>query len=477
MNRIILVLLLFVSISYAQIPETGCWLSGAPLPTPRQELQLVQLNGLIYVIGGIDVTMVASNVVEVYNPATDSWTTAAPLPLTMHHLSTAVVNGKIYVLGGYHPGFQAVNNVFEYDPAMNQWTEKAPMLQARGAATASVVNGKIYVIGGVHTPGGPTGANEVYDPVADTWQALAPMPAAREHLSSASDGTFIYVAGGRNGSGNSNRFEAYDPVLNTWTSLSNLPTARSGLAAAHMDGKIYVLGGEIPGVYEENEEYDIAAGTWKRVADMTTPRHGIGSAVLNGAIYIIGGGPQQGFGVSARNEKFTLVGTPFSEEFDNPALPGWQVLKGTWIASTGYLTGTHHRKGTITSENAACSCCSFETFIRVDTNDARCSLLAFYQDKRNLVELILMPDRGKWSLRHRVAGRLAAKSSVRMPIIVSQDYHIQMEYTGTNLQVMIDNVPVFDIPIQNPGSGQVGFRVKSTNGLPASCSIEEIRID
>ena len=79
----------------------GRWISGNPLPTPRQEMPHAVLNGKIYVPGGLDRSGNGSTVMEVYDPGSDTWSTAASIPERLHHLGLASTNGKIYILGGY----------------------------------------------------------------------------------------------------------------------------------------------------------------------------------------------------------------------------------------------------------------------------------------------------------------------------------------------------------------------------------------
>jgi len=60
------------------------WTSLAPVPSPRSEVAVAELGGLIYVIGGFDGSGTTTATVEVYDPATDSWIQVAPLPAPRH---------------------------------------------------------------------------------------------------------------------------------------------------------------------------------------------------------------------------------------------------------------------------------------------------------------------------------------------------------------------------------------------------------
>ena len=290
--------------------DLGTWITDAPLPTPRQEMPHVLLDGKIYLPGGFDRFGGATAVTEAYDPATDTWAEVEPLPIAMHHPSAAAAGGKMYVMGGYSfTSFTPTARVFEYDPATDTWTEKTRMPTARGAAVAIALNGKIHVVGG-QAAGNALSVHEVYDPATDTWEVLARMPTAREHLAGAALDGKVYIVGGRFpddfGLTNRNTLEAYDPTTDTWARLTPMPTARGGNTAAALHGKLYVFGGEFfttstRGVFEENEEYDPATNTWQTMAPMPVPRHGLGAVAVGDTIFIIGGGPVAGFGTTNIN--------------------------------------------------------------------------------------------------------------------------------------------------------------------------------
>lgn len=301
--------------------ELGQWITRAPMPTPRQEMPHILLDGRIYLVGGFNRFGAGTSIVEAYEPATDRWFELAPLGLRMHHTAIAAANGKLYVLGGFvNDDFTATDRVFEYDPAADSWQEKTSMPTARGAHVAVTVDDKIYVIGGedINAMIGDENADalathEVYDPATDSWTRLASMPTPREHLAAAAIDGQIYVVGGRRQSGfditNRQQLERYDPATDTWASLAPMPTARGGLAAASLHGRLYVFGGEFftstgGGVFTENEEYDPATDTWRAMAPMPLPRHGFGAVAVGDTLYLIGGGPEAGYSVSETNAGF-----------------------------------------------------------------------------------------------------------------------------------------------------------------------------
>ncbi len=299
------------ALAYGQ-GELGNWIERAPLPTPRQEMPLVVLESMIYVIGGIDANRFSSEIVEVYNPASNTWTEKATLPPALHHQAAAAALGKLYTFGGYVGGFSPTDRVYAYDPSTDSWTEMSPMSATRGAQVAVTVDEKIYVIGG-QRDGIALSTNQEYNPATNSWTERAPLPTPREHLAAAALNGKIYVIGGRaridDALTNLRTVEVYDPKSDSWDrSVADLPQASGGLAATALNGRLYAFGGEYfedgAGVYDMNVEYNPADNTWRSLAPMPLPRHGIGAVALADTIYIIGGGPQAGFATTDVNAGF-----------------------------------------------------------------------------------------------------------------------------------------------------------------------------
>lgn len=301
----------------------GHWAASAPLPTARQEMASVAVEGKIYVVGGINANWGTLKVVEAFDPETNTWSEEPPLPQPRHHLGLAAVNGKMYVIGGSsrdYPGINVVNIVYEYDPVSGAWSTKSPMPTPRYAHATVVLNGKIHVIGGATLPTQDLSTHEAYDPQLNSWETLAPLPVPRNHLSASVLNSRIYVVGGRRnwmeeGSAASRNYallHVYSPANDTWTSLPEMPMPRGALATAALDGKLYVMGGESmpsniaqpPGVFEENEVYDPVTATWSALKPMMTPRHGMTAVPLGGIIYVIGGGSVELLQPSSANEGF-----------------------------------------------------------------------------------------------------------------------------------------------------------------------------
>ena len=125
------------------------WITLAPLPTIRQEMPSVVLNGKIYTAGGISQTATTLKTVEIYDPATNTWSAGVDMPVSRHHHAMCTLNGKIYVIGGYADIlFAATSNVYMYDPVDSTWVSKASLPFVSGAGDDVAYIGNIYFIGG-----------------------------------------------------------------------------------------------------------------------------------------------------------------------------------------------------------------------------------------------------------------------------------------------------------------------------------------
>jgi len=289
--------------------ETGeIYETHTPMPIPTFEIEVVELDDKIYVVGGFTPDGKGSlDTLQVYDTKTDTWTMGSPLPKPLHHLAGATFDGKIYVVGGFEYDLWPLatwlgkNYLFIYDPTSDTWVRGADMPTERGALTADFIDGKLYAVGGKnvlsHGIGGmifqeiPYPINEVYDPVTNSWEQKAPMPTPRDHIASAVVNEKMYAIGGREGhrSNSLSANEVYDPKTNTWSVLEPLPTIRSGSTASVLNNTIFIFGGETDKrVFNTNEQYIPNEG-WITHANMTVERTGLGSATVGDKIYLLGG--------------------------------------------------------------------------------------------------------------------------------------------------------------------------------------------
>jgi len=304
-----------ICFQYAYAQQQDGYQPHEPIPTPRQEAAVVNIDKKIYVIGGFSTTGRESiDVVEVYDTENDSWSTLSSLPKKLNHPAAAAYDGKIYVVGGMEYTYPvithwvATNYLFIYDPFTDQWTRGADMPTARGALTAQFIDGTLYAVGGENTIQWGIAqsifdqvtypVNEAYHPETDSWEKKALMPTPRNHVASAVVDGKLYVIGGRqkSSSDNFNTNEVYDPKTDTWSALEPMPTARSGITASTLNGTIFVFGGEDGKKALDINQQFIPEEGWFTHTPMSIGLHALGSATVEYKIYLMGGSPLSGGG-------------------------------------------------------------------------------------------------------------------------------------------------------------------------------------
>ncbi|MEM9491309.1 MAG: kelch repeat-containing protein [Myxococcota bacterium] len=286
------------------------------MPAPVQETGAAEINGKIYVVGGLISGFNTVDAVRVYDIAAGTWSNAASLPEPVHHPNVAAAGGKLYVLGALRAGSNNdTGESWAYDPATNSWSTLTPMESGdeRGAASTAVVGTKIYVAGGYGDYTHQASLSS-YDTATDTWDTSLPsMPGARDHLAATAIGTRIYVIGGREGDlydvkNSVYIFDTANPSAG-WSTGAAMPTARGGHAVGAVDGKIFAIGGEgnsgSGGIFDQVEYYDPVTNSWTSLGDMENPRHGMYAVYHNGSLYLAGGGQYAGLAPVATFEVFT----------------------------------------------------------------------------------------------------------------------------------------------------------------------------
>jgi N-acetylneuraminic acid mutarotase len=255
-----------VGMTWEYDPATDKWTKKKNFPVPVHHQAQTGYRGKVYVFGGCLKSITGGDSVDnawEFDPVADSWKALAPMPGKRCSARAEEVNGKIYVIGGISPmekgkpGTRVVGTNEVYDPATNKWEERSPMPTTRNHAFSGVVNGKIYIIGGRQGAGGngaasPTDVVEEYDPALDLWGPVkAAMPTMRSGGDSATYNGKIYAAGGevstRELAAAFRALEAYDPATNTWTILPSMPSARHGAAAAFLGNKLHLVSGKMEG--------------------------------------------------------------------------------------------------------------------------------------------------------------------------------------------------------------------------------------
>ena len=310
---------IFVFSAIAWIAGPWALRSSGDMTDPRSEVHAAQMDGIIYVAGGIGFFRTLDSCAA-FDSAAGEFAPCPDLPRHLHHVAMAAGEGLVFASGGYDSLPFTIDSdgalfVMNPDDAEPLWQEIAPLPRPRGQHAMVYRGGGLYLIGGDYGSKA-TGALTRYDLASGKWSQLAPMPTPRHsHAIALSDDT-LYVTGGRSAvlGGQSRVIEAYDFASDSWTRLPDAPFDLGGHGAAIHDGILHVYGGEdLPEgvVLQSHSALDLSdpAKGWQMRPLMALPRHGFATARIGNNAWIIGGGKRAG------------IRTPYSVTANAFALP------------------------------------------------------------------------------------------------------------------------------------------------------------
>lgn len=180
-------------------------------------------------------------------------------------------------------------------------------------------------------------------------------------------------------------------------------------------------------------------------------------------------GPQTGGCLLCFDVQFNPV--LFSDNFEDGDFNGWTPSSGSWVInSSNRLEGTTGGKATIVATAfAGCTVCAFEADIRVGNGDSSSvSLMGWYIDSKNYVELNMNKTKDTWVVKQKVNGKKVAKQKFfdSVDLLANTLYHAKIVYDGTNILVYLHNgaTPVITLPATIALPGTAAFLVKKTSG-------------
>ncbi|MGD2053520.1 MAG: kelch repeat-containing protein [Gammaproteobacteria bacterium] len=275
------------------------WVSKTPMPTKQPGFSTASINGLVYVIGGVDATSPvipapAIDMVQVYNPATDKWSAGPSLPIAVSGPMTVSANGKIYAIGGMAGSFSTdiTDSVQEFDPMTQMWTLKNDMPDQRVSAATATRNGIIYIITG-SGPGIEYDSLLWYDTTKDTWGAGSPMSSSRTGAGGAAINDNILVYGGYSSThvpdaGYLRSLESYNPAMDTWMSKAD-GQPRRGFGVTVFNNLMYVFGGSNwEGALDWADTYDSSKDQWISKTSMPLNLSSAHAETVGDKIYVFG---------------------------------------------------------------------------------------------------------------------------------------------------------------------------------------------
>ncbi|HLF28302.1 MAG TPA: kelch repeat-containing protein [Anaerolineae bacterium] len=164
------------STAFMYHPALDWWLELERLPAALGGVAVAAYQGKLYAFGGFDTRGPGSgdvNAAYEYNPTSHQWSALPTMPGGARSLAGAAeLNGEIYVVGGMAGSTHGLIRVEAYNPLTREWRTVASLGDARHSLTVvKAPDGYLYAAGGAEsfmmweTP-------QRYDPVANTWTYL-----------------------------------------------------------------------------------------------------------------------------------------------------------------------------------------------------------------------------------------------------------------------------------------------------------------
>ena len=185
-------------------PGTNSWSTTdlTVVPSARSGAAYTLIGSKFYLMGGSTGTTDANVYVTDLSVSPNVWSSLAALPLASNSAVAVNLNGLIYYMGGRNnAGTTYYANVYVYNPATDGWSAGVSMPAALIYPSAVVIEGqdlrrRRHLPTARATPPRPT----VFDPCKNNWSTVADMPGGVWGAYGASDGKFYVAAGAIGGS-------------------------------------------------------------------------------------------------------------------------------------------------------------------------------------------------------------------------------------------------------------------------------------
>ncbi len=301
----------------SQEPEKASATSAlTPLPEAVSSFGAAVCDGWLYVYSGHTGTEhdhsaanLSQKFLRIKLDGTSDWE-SLPMQTPLQGLAVVDHDGKVYRIGGMNArnattddeeDLHSTTEFAEFDPATNKWTALAPLPAPRSSHKAVVIGDKLYVTGG-WTLSGPRKVewladSLVYDFANPSvgWQQLPAQSFQRRALAAGEWQGKLFAMGGMDEKAKiSRRVDIFDPQTGTWSEGPKLPGAGMsgfGISAWNLDGKLYVSGfrGQVYRLSDDGSE-------WEEVARLATPRffHQLVPAGAADALLAVGGASREG---------------------------------------------------------------------------------------------------------------------------------------------------------------------------------------
>lgn len=224
-------------------PNIGIWENVAPLNYSRTYAAAAAASGYIYVFGGRIDSATPEPHVERYDPQENEWTVAAEMTdstaLPREGLQAITVDELIWVIGGYSTTNGYHGNVDVFDPVTESFIDPVISIDPRVGHAAAAQGGNIRIVGGVHFDV----LREHLAYMEPLWIEEEAMLEARMDLGAAIAGDSLFAIGGSDGDEPLNSVECFRFSTGSWSAADSMNHYRENHGVVELNGDIYAIGG------------------------------------------------------------------------------------------------------------------------------------------------------------------------------------------------------------------------------------------
>lgn len=313
-----LVLMTVTQACLADTPAASAWIQTSPLLSPRSGAGIVEVDGVIYAVGGIDGKhfLKSSEYSKIQDNGTLSmWQYGSALNEERGFFGVAAHRDYLYAVGGGNgPSGHHLLRSVERAPilpggGLGPWRRESPLNFPRRCAKVVAAGDYLYAIGGFggtlfdsverarFNPDGSLGPWEILDDKLTMPRYIHAVTEARGRL---------YILGGHAQQGGMGESATEYTIINknneltSWHESAALGQGRYGLAAAAHGNDLYALGGMSGATFFDVIEKNYIdnnglLGNWSETAPLPAPLADFGAIVYRDTIYIVGGTSPQGY--------------------------------------------------------------------------------------------------------------------------------------------------------------------------------------
>ena len=308
------------------------WRDGPLMQTPRSGAAVVEVDGVIHLIGGVDgKNFLRSS--EFIRVSTESglseWSQGSALNTPRGFFSAVRHKNFVYAVGGGQGryGKTLLDSIeraeIQPDGTLGTWTiERFKLNTKRRCTKVAVIGGYLYAFGGF----GGTLLDSVEraeiqpDGTLGEWAVLTDSMNMARYIHDVSKvHNRIYMIGGHDkvrGVGITDvewSQEDEEGWLVPWQPSEPLQTGRYGLATIQHGDHLYALGGLDGAAYLDSVEKakispDGSLSSWRYTTPLASRREGMNVAVVNGTLYVMGGTNLTGYQRSIEYASFNAQG-------------------------------------------------------------------------------------------------------------------------------------------------------------------------